>query len=189
MNDENNIEDAVILNEEEGGEIQSLNLEDQNIETSMQHGMNKLFLAGPMTGIEDKNYPLFNRVTAEFRNVDFQVCTPTEFFDGKTDRERKEYMSESIKWLVQADTIVLLPGWEKSPGAYLLASIAKELELICVEYAENDEDVPLIGEGVDVDGPQVLEGLGEIAPAQQFLGSFTPVEVDEDGKEIVSETP
>ena len=188
MSDENIIEDAVVLNED-GIEVKAVNVEEETIEAAFEHGMEKLFLAGPVTGIEYNNYPLFSRVATEFRNVNFQVCSPAEFFDGKGDRERKEYMLESIKWLLEADTIVLLPGWEKSPGAYLLASIAKELELICVEYAENDSDVPFI-EDQDTsfiqDDALTASNLGGLKTFQEFTGAFTPVEVDQDGNQIVT---
>lgn len=102
-------------------------------------GMQKMYLSGPMTGIENYNHEFFNRVAAEFRMAGFEVCTPSEFFDGDRTRERHEYMREAVKYLLEADTVVLLPGWEKSQGARLEAAIAQELDLIIVEYVERDE--------------------------------------------------
>jgi hypothetical protein len=100
--------------------------------------MKKMYLSGPMTGIEDFNHKLFNDVAKEFRMSNFEVCSPAEFFDGDTTRERKDYMRESIKWLLEADTIVLLPGWMMSEGAKLEARIATELNLIILEYITDE---------------------------------------------------
>jgi hypothetical protein len=102
-------------------------------------GMGKMYLSGPMTDVEDFNHALFNSVAEEFRAAGFEVCSPAEFFDGDTTLERKDYMRESIKWLLEADTVVLLPGWMASEGAKLEAKIATELDLIIVEYVADDD--------------------------------------------------
>lgn len=123
-------------------------------EVKVAHGMNKLYLSGPMTGIEKYNHDLFNRVAAEFRMAGFEVCSPSEFFDGDRTKERHEYMREAFKYLLEADTVVILPGWETSKGARLEIMIAQELNLNLVEYVENDEQ-------------------------QTHIASFTPVEEEE----------
>jgi hypothetical protein len=135
---------------------------NEEIIDAVEHGMQKMYLSGPMDGLEEFNHPLFNRVAAEFRQVGFAVCTPSEFFDGDKSRERKEYMREAVKYLLEADTIVLLPGWEDSKGARLEAAIATELDLSIMEYVERD----------DTDAPE----------GQQFAATFTPV--DDDGSEL-----
>lgn len=108
-------------------------------------GMNKLYLSGPMTGVENFNHELFNRVAAEFRMVGFEVCSPSEFFDGDTTREREEYMREAFKYLLEADTVVILPGWEQSKGARIEITVAQELGLNLVEYVEPEGDIAATG--------------------------------------------
>jgi len=117
-----------------------------------------------MTGLPNYNHELFNRVAQEFRQVGFSVCSPAEFFDGDTTKERKEYMREAVKYMLEADTIVLLPGWQESKGARLEAAIATELDLTIVEYVEED-DRASTGVLTVVDGD-----------SSGSLGSFTPVE-------------
>ena len=124
-------------------------------------GMQKMYLSGPMTGIENFNHALFLRVAAEFRYAGFEVCSPAEFFDGDTTRERKEYMREAVKYLLEADTVVMLPGWENSEGARLEIAIAKELDLILVEYVETPE---------------------QAEQSHKYIASLTPV--DEDGNPV-----
>jgi hypothetical protein len=140
---------------------------------AIEHGMSKLYLSGPMDNVEDFNHPLFHRVALEFRNANFAVCNPAEFFDGDTTRERKEYMREAFKYVLEADTIVLLPGWEESKGARLEVAMATELDLSIMEYIEAD------------DTTERDDFAGALITQQQYTGSFTPVEVDEDGNEII----
>jgi hypothetical protein len=133
-------------------------------------GMNKLYLSGPMTGIANYNHELFDRVAAEFRHVGFEVCSPAEFFDGDITRERDEYMREAFKYLLEADTVVILPGWESSKGARLEIMIAQELGLNLVEYVEPEER-----------DPDTLDQTGT------YKATFTPVDVDAQGNEVLPE--
>ena len=137
--------------------------EDLVEEFNATKGMNKLYLSGPMTGVENFNHDLFNKVAAEFRMVGFEVCSPSEFFDGDKTREREEYMREAFKYLLEADTVVILPGWEKSKGARIEIMVAQELGLNIVEYVEPDENQPIGG---------ILTPVEE----DGNFGSFVPVE-------------
>ena len=87
-----------------------------------------------MTGIEQFNYPMFNKVARELRDAGIYVINPAEFFGGKGDRTYAEYMRESIKALLDASEVLLLPGWEKSNGARLEVEIARQLGLPILEY-------------------------------------------------------
>lgn len=152
---------------------------NEEVIEAVEHGMKNMYISGPMTGIERYNHDLFNRVTQEFRAVGFAVCTPSEFFDGDRTKERKEYMREAIKYMLEADTIVLLPGWEGSKGARLEAAIATELELSIMEYVENDEQAaalpPVGGTITSLERPHEIS----LTPVDDSLGSFTPVVQEE----------
>jgi hypothetical protein len=142
---------------------------NEDVIEAVEHGMRNMYLSGPMTGIEKYNHDLFNKVAEEFRTAGFMVCSPSEFFDGDRTKERKEYMREAVKYMLEADTIVLLPGWQESKGARLEAAIAAELDLIVVEYVENDDTIE---EGsAPATGILTLEDDSSVN-----LGSFTPVE-------------
>lgn len=134
-------------------------------------GMKKMFLSGPITGHDDFNHPTFHRIAAEFRMAGFEVCNPAEFFDGDTSKERHEYMRESFKYLLEADTVVLLPGWQESEGSKVEAAVAKELDLIIVEYFENEEAAQEFHKHVGTLTPVDEDGN----PIEQDLGSFTAV--------------
>ena len=168
MNEEEIIDAEII----EGVEVPR----NEDVVEAVEHGMKNMYLSGPMTGIEKYNHDLFNKVAEEFRSAGFMVCSPSEFFDGDRTKERKEYMREAVKYMLEADTIVLLPGWQESKGARLEAAIATELDLIVVEYVENDEQAAKL--------PPVGETLSSMEEIKQAEGFHKLTLVDEEGNDL-----
>lgn len=179
MNEE--IIDAEVIEEDLKGVTV---IRNEDVVEAVEHGMSRMYLSGPMTGIPNYNHELFDKVAKEFRDANFAVCSPSEFFDGDLTKERKEYMREAVKYLLEADTIVLLPGWEESKGSRLEAAIATELDLIVVEYVENDEQaakLPPVGgmltsldrqhkvilTPVDENGDQISAPLSSFVPVEE----------------------
>lgn len=90
----------------------------------------RLYLAGPMTGLPEHNYPAFNALAAKWRDRGYYIWNPTESFNGRTDLPRNDYLRNDIRALVnEAQAIMLMPGWEHSPGARLELAIAQEFGL------------------------------------------------------------
>ena len=84
----------------------------------------RIYIAGPMTGHADHNYPAFHAAAERFRQAGWQVVNPADNFDGRTDLPRETYLRADVALLVNSNAIALLPGWEESVGAkmeYLLA--------------------------------------------------------------------
>lgn len=98
--------------------------------------MSKLYLAGPMTGIDDFNFPAFHRAATFLRSLDIEVINPAENFDGDQTLSWQTYLREAIKQVASSDGVVLLPGWELSKGATLERHIAEELGLEIHRYEE-----------------------------------------------------
>ncbi len=90
----------------------------------------KVYIAGPMTGYPDFNYPAFHDAERALIEAGHEPLNPAANFDGDTTRERREYMRRDIEMLLMAEAITFLPGWEKSKGATLEMRIAMELNLI-----------------------------------------------------------
>ena len=108
--------------------------------------MNKVYLAGPMSNIAQFNFPKFYEVTEKLRKLGYDVVSPAEL-DANTDPEIVkdalaskdgkhidkgvaghtwgDLLARDVKLL--SDTgitgIVFLPGWQRSRGARLEASV------------------------------------------------------------------
>ena len=95
----------------------------------MQAKRNRVYLAGPMTGLADFNFPAFHAAAAALRAAGWDVVNPAENFGGRTDLPRETYLRADIVLLVECDAIAMLPGWRKSRGARLEYVIAHELGL------------------------------------------------------------
>jgi len=96
----------------------------------------KAYLAGPMTGIEDFNFPAFDEAAAFLRSMDIDVINPAENFNGRQDLPWDVYLRKAIGQVAECDSIILLPGWSKSKGAQLEVHIAEALGLKVHQYTE-----------------------------------------------------
>lgn len=89
----------------------------------------RVYIAGPMTGKPDFNYPAFFKARDKWKEVGCDVLCPAENFGGDTTREYREYIKADLAMLLEADAIVLLPGWEQSRGARFELHVAQLLGL------------------------------------------------------------
>lgn len=93
----------------------------------------RAYIAGPMTGIPDFNYPAFNAAAAFFRAEGYHVENPAENAIDPTITDNfdkwQAYMRASIAQLITCDIVVVLPGWSTSEGASLEVHIARKLRL------------------------------------------------------------
>ena len=98
--------------------------------TTSQSVINKvtsLYVAGPMRGLPNHGYPIFNAVTKHLRDQGYTVRNPAENFGGDETRELAEYMALDLQMVMDTDGIVLLPGWRDSEFGRIEASMAKAL--------------------------------------------------------------
>ena len=108
-----------------------------------------IYLAGPMSGYPEFNYPAFHEATHMLRDKGHVVCSPAEE-DLEEYGERnwmkdpngdlalakengfslRDAMKKDLTWICEeADTIALLPGWEHSYGARTEHALACCLDL------------------------------------------------------------
>ncbi|WP_426783097.1 DUF4406 domain-containing protein [Pseudomonas atacamensis] len=94
--------------------------------TAARSRINRVYLAGPMTGFEDFNFPAFNKMAAELRARGHVVENPAEH--GVVDgADWADYMAYDLTRLGLCGQVAVLPGWENSKGARLEVHIAREL--------------------------------------------------------------
>jgi hypothetical protein len=88
--------------------------------------MSKVYISGPMTGYPEYNRPAFSAAADYLRDRGYEPVNPAEVELGP-GATWEQYMREDLKLLMDCEAVVLLPGWEKSRGATLEASIAGRL--------------------------------------------------------------
>lgn len=101
----------------------------------------RVYLAGPMSGIPEHNFPAFRAATDALREQGYTVMSPVEMdeaegFDAATapnigagSPEWSDFLARDVGIVAKAETegVVVLPGWESSRGAALEVHVAREL--------------------------------------------------------------
>lgn len=97
-----------------------------------RQGAKRVYLAGPMTGLPDLNYPAFHAKAAELRARGWHVENPADNPEPPCGTWNG-YVRMGIWQLTTCEAIYLLPGWTSSKGACLEFSIAQALGLEVIE--------------------------------------------------------
>lgn len=98
--------------------------------------MSTYYLAGPMTGLPEFNYPAFESAAATLRKHRLAVTSPHELHKADTSKPWAYYLRRDLAAMLGCDTVVLLPGWQNSRGVALELNVARALGMPTVEYAD-----------------------------------------------------
>ena len=110
----------------------------------------KVYLAGPMTGIAEYNFPLFREAARALRYAGHSVVSPVEMdeedgFDPHTqepltDVEYSAFLARDLQAVADPKVVavVVLPGWEESRGARLEVMVARGLGKAVLSYPSLD---------------------------------------------------
>jgi hypothetical protein len=96
------------------------------------------YLAGPMRGLPEFNFPEFHKQTAWLRANGWQVFSPAERDEADealngdwgisaAGKGLDYFMQYDLAAVCQTSAVVVMPGWEESQGARLEASTAVEV--------------------------------------------------------------
>lgn len=96
----------------------------------------KIYLAGPMTGLPDFNYPAFHAAAAKLRALGHEVLNPAEN-PVPACGTWQGYMRMALTQLVQCECVVLLPGWSDSRGALIERKLAQVLFMEVVHFMDD----------------------------------------------------
>lgn len=75
----------------------------------------KLYIAGPMSGLAQANYPAFNRAAELLEAAGYEVVNP-----ANTELEAAHYVDflrEDLRWMLGCEGVATLDEWEFSTGA------------------------------------------------------------------------
>ncbi len=118
--------------------------------------MKNIYLAGPMRGIPEFNFPAFRRYAADLRAQGFKVFNPAEKDNERhgTDISKgnstgseeqaaaqhgfnlREALHDDLRFIcLHADAVALMPGWQNSKGAKAERAAAEALGLEVIELA------------------------------------------------------
>jgi hypothetical protein len=119
----------------------------------------KCYLAGPMRGCADYNFPAFHAAAAELRVAGWEVFSPAERDEadpnvdltseaakaGKPVTSLAYFMQFDLAAVCTSDAVILLPGWETSQGARLEVHTALEVgvKVFLFESGEEVTSIPV----------------------------------------------
>lgn len=117
--------------------------------------MTRLYLAGPMSGIPQLNFPLFNAEAARLRALGYDIVNPAEINGGAdeivacaamtAEQYQKHWcacMKRDVAALVKCDGIAMLEGWWNSKGATLERNLALSLGMSVFQADALQQRIP-----------------------------------------------
>lgn len=102
--------------------------------------MKRIYIAGPMTGLPELNFPAFHTAAVALRTLGHDAVNPAEI-NADPNAEWLACMRADLAQLVTCDAVYMLPGWEDSRGAKLEHDVACGLGLRRI-YAVGDGTMP-----------------------------------------------
>lgn len=75
-----------------------------------------IYIAGPMTGLPQYNYPAFFSAAELLESLGFSTRNPAAVEEPE-EPSWQAYMKATTRLLTECEGVALLPGWEKSRGA------------------------------------------------------------------------
>ena len=94
----------------------------------------KIYLAGPMSGIQFYNFPAFDAAAARLRALGHSVVSPADLdrehgFDGMSGDPAPFTHRDVMRWdlpaVLDADVVAVLPGWQASKGTAIELAVAR----------------------------------------------------------------
>jgi nucleoside 2-deoxyribosyltransferase len=89
----------------------------------------KIYIAGPMRGYKDYNFPAFHEAARHLRAKGHEVVNPAEMDEAafqtqeeidkqaKAEGSTKMFMARDLPAMLGCDAVLLLSGWGQSQGA------------------------------------------------------------------------
>lgn len=117
----------------------------------------KIYVAGPMRGYPQFNFPAFDRACAFLRELGHIPLGPQEFdrmcgvnekVEGYIDIANcdiKNFMARDLQLIIlEADAVMVIPGWRTSKGALTEVCLARTIGLPVYDHSMHELDVYLI---------------------------------------------
>jgi hypothetical protein len=102
----------------------------------------KIYIAGPMTGVEQWNFPAFFKAEEDLKSLGHEAVNPAHNNGPTLESALEEagsperpnhpwsyYMRRDLPHVMGVDALCVLPGWRESKGASLEVKVAEALGL------------------------------------------------------------
>lgn len=87
-----------------------------------------VYISGPMRGKPNDNFEAFNGAAAMLKHAGWGLIrNPADKGHLSEEYTWQKAMVVDLQWVMECDTICLLPGWDQSEGARLEISVARAL--------------------------------------------------------------
>jgi hypothetical protein len=96
-------------------------------------------LSGPMTGCPNTNFEMFQAAEKFLKDHDIVCINPWTRSRAKVIKKDNGYaivLSDCIRDLSNCDALLLLPGWESSPGSLAEYAFMKASEKYILDFGE-----------------------------------------------------
>ena len=116
------------------GEIQ-ITKPEKTMKRRPENGL-KVYIAGPMRGIKDLNFPAFDEARDKLADMGYIVFSPadldraagvhhTAVESDLTAKQLRDIISRDVAAVLNANIVVVLPGFEESTGTAAELSVAR----------------------------------------------------------------
>lgn len=89
----------------------------------------KIYIAGPMTGLPNFNYPAFFAAADQLQALGHDPINPARAQGREGCKTWLDYMRAALIDLAIADGLAMLPGWQDSRGAAFEYRVGHDLGL------------------------------------------------------------
>lgn len=117
----------------------------------------RLYLAGPMTGYPEFNFPAFEEAAVDLRRMNYVVWSPHESDleaewaatspgysratgdpGSTTELSHRYFLAVDLAEVCKSDGVAVLPGWQASLGAKLETYVAFNLDIPVHRYESGE---------------------------------------------------
>jgi len=120
----------------------------------------RIYIAGPMTGLPDFNYPAFHEAEAAWLAEGWDVVNPAAHFEGAQDLPYLAYVQADLAALRTCHAIAMLPGWDgkNARGSVWEREVARMLGLRVYDATAPEPPVPIEPETILQEAQRLVHG-------------------------------